>query len=174
MTKQEITRIALVALTVFCLLLAGNALYKKYWVEKNLTLQVGNIAGVVAAQIVESDGKNELDVQTRNVTDLPQICEKLDNISRGVPIRFIDSRSAELTDLYREMQFALQEGIATGNFTQMAGEIKDQAKKAGAEVQVDVDGKRIYLVLSKGGAQLVSVLERQDPGLYLSGAGNES
>ena len=167
MSKKEIIRTAVTALIVLGLLIGGNFLYKKFWLEKNLAEQVSNIPGITAAQIVEQRGQRELDIQTGEVENLPKLCEQLDDMVDGTPIRFTDNRSDELNNLYRQMEFALQEGIVQGNFTKMLEVIQEQSAKAGVKVTLDMDSDRIYLLLTKDGKQLISVLERKEKGLYL-------
>ena len=58
------------------------------------------------------------------------------------------------------MQFALQEGMARGNFTEMAQNVRTQAEKAGVQLELEMDNDAIYVVLNQGDAQLIEVIER--------------
>lgn len=169
MTKQRITLISLVGVLFFGLLLGGQILYKKNWVDAGILNQSLQIPGVVSAKLVEVNGQPELDVVTSQIKDLHQAALKLEKVAGKHPIRFRDQRNEDLEKLLDQMQFALQEGITRGNFTEMAQTIKEQAMKNGAQLDLAMDNEAIYLTLNKGEAQLVEVLERHDQGRFLPG-----
>lgn len=173
MTKQRITLISLVGLLVLVLLLGGQILYKKNWIDANLLHSSQQIAGVQSAKIVEVNGQQELDVVTNNMTNLREATIKLEELAGKLPIRFLDQRDPQLTALFDQMQFALQEGIARGNFTEMEQIIKKQAQEAGVKLGFTMDNDNLYLTLTKGKSQLVEVLERHDQGQFLPGEINK-
>jgi len=167
MTKQRITLISLAGLLVFSLLFGGQMLYKRNWVNANILEQSRQIPGVVSAKVVEVNGQQELDVVIGRITDLRQASAALSQLAGARPIRFLDSRNAKLEQLFNQMQFALQEGISRGNFTEMADRVSEQAEKAGVKLHLAMDSEAIYLVLNEGDAQLVAVLERHGQSRFL-------
>jgi len=65
------------------------------------------------------------------------------------------------------MQFALQEGLADGNFTGMQQKVKILADKAGIKLELEIDNDAIYVNLNQGNAQLLEVIERHGQVKYL-------
>ena len=167
MTKQRITLISLVGLLVFGLLITGHILYKKHWLDAPMLQQSQQISGVLSAKIVEVNGQQELDVITRQISDLPMTSKMLEKLAPKIPIRYFDQRNTELEQILNQMQFALQESIITGNFTEMERSVKSIAEKSGVQLDLDMDSDYLYLVLSKGEAQLVTVLERHNKDKFL-------
>jgi len=77
-----------------------------------------------------------------------------------LPIQYFDQSNDTLNQLFDQMQFALQEGIARGNFTEMAQNVRAQAEKAGVQLELEMDNDAIYVVINQGDAQLIQVIER--------------
>ncbi len=167
MTKQRITLISLVGLLVFGLLIVGQILYKKNWLDASILQQSQQISGVLSAKVVEVNGQKELDVVTRHISDLPKTSEKLERLAGKTPIRYFDQRSFELEQILNQMQFALQESIIKGNFTEMERNVLTIAEKSGVQLDLNMDSDQIYLVLNKGESQLVTVIERHSQDKFL-------
>ncbi len=167
MTKQRITLISLVGLLVFGLLIIGQIIYKKNWLDAPMLQQSQQISGVLSTKIVEVNGQQELDVVTRQMSDLPKTSEMLMKLAPGMPIRYFDQRDFKLEQILNQMQFALQESIIKGNFTEMERNVKSLAEKSGVQLDLDMDSDYLYLVLSKGEAQLVTVFERHNQAKFL-------
>ncbi|WP_206811839.1 hypothetical protein [Paradesulfitobacterium ferrireducens] len=172
MTKQRLTLISVVGLLVFSLLFGGQFLYKKNWVDKSIQEQSRQIPGVISATVVQENGQQVLNVATKQIPDLHQAARDLLNLAGGRPIRLLDTRTPKLEQLLNQMQFALQEGVVRGNFTEMAQSVKDQAEKAGVKFDLTMDSDYIYLELNDQDGQLVTVLERRGQGLFLPSAKN--
>ncbi|HHY27222.1 MAG TPA: hypothetical protein GX523_10870 [Desulfitobacterium dehalogenans] len=173
MTKQRLTIISLVSILIFGLLLSGKLLYENKWLEGSLIKESQQISGVISAEILNRQGASEMLVNTGQVSNLQTICTQLKTISGARPIRLADQRTPELEEIYQQMQFAIQEGIAMGNFTQMRETLTTQAEQAGVIMNLAMDNEAIYLVLTKGENQLVSVIERHGQGLFLPSVGGD-
>ncbi|KLU68000.1 hypothetical protein DEAC_c04090 [Desulfosporosinus acididurans] len=167
MTKQRVLVISLVGIIIFGLLLGGKVLYQKQWVDSSVLAQSQKISGITSVKTVQVNGQAELDVETKYISNLRQVSLSLENIVGKEPIRFIDHRNASLTTLFEQMQFAIQEGITRGNFTEMEQRIQTLAQKAGVQVQLQMDSDAIYIVLDQGNAQLIEVIERNGQGQFL-------
>ncbi len=168
MKKQRITLICLVGFLVFGLLVGGQIIYKKNWLDASVLQRSQEIPGVLAAKIVEVNGQQELDIETGKITDLPETSLLLENLAGKMPIRYLDQRNAELEQILQEMQFPLQESIVQGNFTEMEQNVKRIADKMEVQINLNIDSNNIYLVLNKGEAQLVTVLERKGQAKFLT------
>jgi len=173
MTKQRITLVSLAALVVFGLLLGGQLIYTRTWVDSNLLRHSREIAGVTAAKVTEVNGQKELDVTVDQVADLRAASQELMKLAGKMPIRLLDRRSAELTKLLGQMEFSLQEGLVRGNFVEMEKTVAELAAQQGVEANLAMDSEAVYLTLSKGSAQLVEVLERHGQGSFLASEGGE-
>ena len=170
MMKQRVAIISLSSLLVFGILLGGQILYQRNWQDAGLMQQSEKIPGVVSVRTVNlNSGQQELDVVTKNVANLRQTALQLEQVAGNRPIRLLDQRSPQLENLLDQMEFALQEGIARGNFTAMAATAQGEAAKAGAKLDLAMDSDNIYLTLDQGNAQLVEVLERHGQGHFLPG-----
>ena len=172
MTKQRIALISLISIIIFGLLLSGQLVYKKKWVNGTLTQESQQIQGVQSAEIITQDGQSELLVQTKQISNLQSVSQQLQRLSGKHPIRFVDQRTPELENIFQKMQFSLQEGIARGNFTQMEQTLIELADKTGVKMSLAMDSEAIYLTLSKEEGQLVAVIERHGQGIFLPSEGS--
>jgi hypothetical protein len=160
MTKQRILLISIVGLLIFGLLLGSKIVYQKTWLDVSILSKSQQIPGIVSAKTVRKDGQNELDVVTNHLTNLRQASLALEKLAGELPIRYLDRNNDKLNKLFDQMQFAIQEGIVRGNFTEMAQNVKAQAEKAGVQLELEMDDEAIYVVMNQGDAQLIQVLER--------------
>lgn len=167
MEKQRILLISLVGFLIFGLLLGGKVIYQKKWLDVSLMSQSQQIPGVVSAKVVNNNGLKEMDVVTNKITNFRQASLALQKLSDNVPIRFLDRNNNALKNVFGQMQFALQEGIADGDFTGMQQKVKILADKAGIKLELEIDNDAIYVNLNQGNAQLLEVIERHEQVKYL-------
>ncbi len=168
MTRQRLTRISVIGILVFSLLLAGRLLYEEQWIGNLLTKETQAIPGVNSVEIMKDQGTQEMLVTTQNVTDLQDLSEELLKISGTTPIRFLDQRNEVLEEVYQKMQFTVYEGIELGNYREMEITLGEQAEAAGVGLNLSMDDRCIYLILTQGDNQLLSVIERQGQSMFLS------
>lgn len=167
MGKQRIMLICLTGLLIFCLLLGGKIIYEKNWQEGPMLRESQQIQGVVSATIEKVKGEKELNVVTDQVVSLRQTCRALQKLESDIPIRFLDQSTDELEKVLGEMQFALQEGLALGEFTLMEQKIQAQAEEAGVQCTLEIDNEAVYVALNQGEAQLLEVIERHEQVKFL-------
>lgn len=168
MGKQRILLISLIGVLMFGLLFGCKIIYQKNWQDGSLLRQSQQIPGVVSAEIVDVNGQKELDVVTEQVVNFRQTCLALQKLTGDMPIRFLDQSNDELNRIFAQMQFALQEGIALGDFTGMEEKVRAQAEAAGVQYELEMDNEAIYVLLNQGDAQLLEVVERREQVKYLS------
>lgn len=168
MTNRRILLISLVGFLIFGLLLGGKFIYQKQWVDVTILSQSQDIPGVVSAKVESHNGLKEMVVHTNQLTNLRQASQSLKKVAENVPIRFVDSRNQTLERVLGQMQFAVQEGIVSGNFTVMAQNLRTQAENEGVNLELEMDSDAIYLILNQGPAQLLEVIERNGQGEFLS------
>ena len=167
MEKQRILLIILVGFLIFGLLLGGKVVYQRQWLDVSLMRQSQQIPGVVSAKVVNNKGLKEVDVVTNKMTNLRQTSIDLQKLADNTPIRYFDQNNQALKEVSGQIQFALQEGLATGNFTVMEQKVRLQAEKAGVQLELEIDNVAIYVILNQGNAQLVEVIERHGQAKYL-------
>lgn len=167
MTKQRILLISLISILIFGVLLGGKFIYQTKWVDVTILSQSQQIPGVISAKVVTNHGLKEMVVVTDHLTNLRQASQTLMKLADDVPIRFIDRKNETLEKLFKQIQFALQEGIARGNFTEMAQNVRIQAEEVGVQLELEMDNNAIYLIMSKGDAQLIEVIERNGQERFL-------
>jgi len=160
MTKRRILLISLVGLLIFALLLGSKVVYQRKWIDVTILSQSQQISGVVSAKTVLNNGQNEMDVVTNHMANLRQASLALEKLAGELPIRYLDRNNDTLNALFEQMQFAFQEGIARGNFTEMAQNVRTQAEKTGVQLELEMDNDAIYVILNQGDAQLIEVIER--------------
>lgn len=160
MTKQRILLISIVGFLIFGSLLGGKLIYEKKWVNVTILSQSQQIPGVISAKVVTNQGLKEMVVATEKLTNLRQASNTLVKLADGIPIRYVDRKNEALEKLFGQIQFALQEGIARGNYTEMAQNVKVLAENAGVTYELEMDNEAIYLLLNQGDAQLIEVIER--------------
>ncbi|MDA8221720.1 hypothetical protein [Desulfosporosinus sp.] len=168
MTNRRILIISLAGFLIFGLLLGGKVVYQKKWVDVSILSQSQQIPGVVSAKVEDNNSLKEMVVVTDQLTNLRQASKTLIKVANNVPIRFVDHRNDSLEKLFGQIQFALQEGIARGNFSEMAQNVRIQAEKEGVELELEMDSDAIYVILNQGQAQLIEVIERSGQGQFLS------
>jgi len=167
MTNRRILLISFVGLLIFGVLLGGKVVYQKKWVDVSILNQSQQIPGVVSAKVVNNNSLKEMVVETNQLTDLRQTSQTLIEVADSVPIRFIDRRNSALEKLFGQIQFAIQEGIARGNFMEMEQNVRSQAEKEGVEIELEMDSDAIYVILNQEQAQLIEVIERKGQGKFL-------
>jgi len=167
MTNSRILLISLVGFLIFGALLGGKVIYQKKWVDVSILSLSQQIPGVVSAKVVNNNSLKEMVVVTDQLTNLRQASQKLKELANNVPIRYIDQRNDSLERLFGQIQFALQEGIVRGNFTEMAQNVKAQAEKEGVQLELEMDNDAIYVTLNQRQAQLIEVIERNGQGKFL-------
>ncbi|HBV87981.1 hypothetical protein [Desulfosporosinus sp.] len=167
MTNRRILLISLVGFLIFGGLIGGKVVYQKTWVDVSILSKSQQIPGVVSAKVVNNNSLQEMIVVTDNLTNLRQASQTLKELSDNAPIRFQDRRNGSLEKLFGQIQFALQEGIVLGNFTEMAQNVRLQAEKEGVQLELEMDNDAIYVILNQGQAQLIEVIERNGQNKFL-------
>lgn len=159
-------RVVFYALLVFFLLSGGNYLYKTYYLGLSLTRDLVKIPGVEKATLDQT--KEGLTV----VVDLGEVSclqETYQEVASAVQARFPsakislkDKRNPELVKLCREIQFAVEEAIACGNFRMLPALLTEKAEAAHLKnYGMTIDSENIYLQLHDQKGYLYAVFPRQ-------------
>ncbi|BAS27660.1 hypothetical protein [Limnochorda pilosa] len=160
-----------VVLVVFGLALAaafgGQYLYVHRQVEAPLASEIASLDGVEDVALeAAADGAYQVKVRLAPGVRLPDLYEAIrERVELRLGVRTVveleDRRTAELVSALDSMQFALQEGAATGRLEAMRQRVEELAAASGVEARLFVDASRIYVTLEKGDGYLYEVIGRR-------------
>ncbi|MGE5593845.1 MAG: hypothetical protein ACM3X3_09230 [Betaproteobacteria bacterium] len=167
----DIRKVIVAFLVTFAVLTGGRIAAYHVQVERPMEAFLQRRADVAAWQLLPGGGSAsglEVRVKLREVRDLQaaylQIRDGIARATGRTPCLIIeDTRTAQLSDTYRRMRFAVEEAIARGTFRDMAEAVDALAAEARLDRwNVDVDSRNVYLQLHEGGHYLYEVIPRQD------------
>ncbi|MDU4960227.1 MAG: hypothetical protein E6X17_06150 [Sporomusaceae bacterium] len=164
--KPWLTGIAALVATML-LLFAGQAIWYTFAVAKPLDTAFAELDGVQAVVRLEKDPV-VLQVTLARAANIQATYTGLEEQAKEIlgkapfELRIEDNRTPELTRLYQELQFPIQEAIATGRFGDLPGRIRQSCDAAAVTGAVYVDARYVYLQLAKEGAELYSVIPRMN------------
>jgi len=159
-----------VVVVVFIVVL-GLAMSLQYFIHKKAVIEpiyqaFANIDGVESVELQEQDGRIILMLALTEVEQLhtlaAEIGETAARFSQPIRILFKDRPNETLKAAYDQMHFALEQGIATGYFVEMAERIAELAGKYQVDYALRIDGNYVYLQLHDGGNYLYKVVSRQE------------
>lgn len=147
--------------------LIGQRFFYQARVADPLRAQIAEVSGVAGVTYQTSGGKRFVNLQLTDNADLRTVYTAADKLSRqslgaaygGILVQ--DNRNSTLTDSFYRMHFYVQQGIATGLFTDMAVGIDRIAEQEGlSSHKVFVDQDNVYVQLAQGGSHLYEVIAR--------------
>ncbi|MBX6351027.1 MAG: hypothetical protein IRZ11_05905 [Clostridia bacterium] len=163
--------VLVVAAAVLAVLLGGESLYTTARIDRPLRAAVMQVPGVTAVAVDASRPTVEVQVSLGRVPNLMETYQDIARAaertlgSRPFAIELRDRRTPALTAAYYDLDAALEEGIATGRFTEMDARVAETAQELGlAGAKVYVDAERVYLSLEAGDGYLYAVLPRAPGG----------
>ncbi|HHV78203.1 MAG TPA: hypothetical protein GXX40_01075 [Firmicutes bacterium] len=71
-----------------------------------------------------------------------------------------DTRDEQLSQAFNELSIYLQEGIATGKFSEMATAVQSATSASGIQSKLTVDSQNVYVMLVRGDRYLYEVIPR--------------
>ncbi|HHW13540.1 MAG TPA: hypothetical protein GXX28_01230 [Firmicutes bacterium] len=141
---------------------------RRYQVEQPLLRAAARVEGVRRAEVSFVGGRPELVVTMGSTSDFRESYQQLEGLMRRafgegagrVVVR--DSRTPRLARALYEVNFAVQEGLATGRFTEMRGAVESAAERLKLPPPyLWVEDNRVYLGLRDGRAVLYAVVEHK-------------
>lgn len=160
--------IVLVAFVIVLMLgFAGQKILYRQQVQKPLEKRFAAIEGVESVQLKGSTARQELVVTMGKVTELEKTYQQVMDEARNIlgeefdSIQLVDRRSPRLNEALHASHFAIEEGIATGYFTEMADEVAMVMESIGIDdYRLAVDETNVYLQMVDGENYLFSVFPR--------------
>lgn len=125
---------------------------------------------VTAVRVQEVGNEFRVRLQLGDVSNLRETYRTLEEGARSIlgarPFRLeiADDRDARLVDDYYKLHYVIQEGLATGRFTEMARAVSAAAAGLGLdEARVLVDADRLYVQMRRGSRHLYEIIPRARP-----------
>lgn len=164
-------RLHIVILTFLSVLVAGVAgrevLYRQQ-VQKPLDDRFAEIAGVESIELTGRGTQRELIVTLKKEVELDQTYQQIVQSAQSVlgddfvAIQLVDKRNTRLNDALHASHFAIEEGIATGRFTEMAERVTRILRGHGIDdFRLAVDETNVYLQMVDKENYLFRVFPRQ-------------
>lgn len=151
------------------LLFGGYKLVQQQTVVAPLDVALHAIAGVQSYTWTDASDGRHLTLMLSPDASLGQTYTAVVKTVRAlapndtVVVDVKDDRSPALQALYDQVNLAVQEGMQTGHYLDMADHVTALATKANAKATVTVDGGHVYVSLEQGGHRLLSVVQRPQP-----------
>ncbi len=166
--ELRIWAVAIVLAVALGALFGGYYLYEQNTVKAPLEQALAEAPGVKAFTLTRDGAVTRLDVELAWVDSLADTYAALDAtagrlLGQGYALRLIDRRDPFLERVYHQAHFALQEGIYTGRFTDMARSVDEiMAQNGVEEYRLTVTERHVFLQIKKGRAYLYEVIPRTE------------
>ncbi len=171
------TIVAFVLVVGLIAFFGGQLVIKHFYLEKPFKEEVLSIEGVSNVRIENVGDMQKVYLTVDSAVELKEAYIKVNEFAQEMlqgqfVVEIENSASSEkMKKLYDEMHFAIYEGIARGQFTQMAAQVKEIAAEDQVEnLDIKVDNSNVYLTMVKDGEIYSKVIARKTEQLaYLTG-----
>lgn len=166
--KNRLTIVLAAIIITLVILGCGQLIWQHLAINKPLENELKRIDGITSFYINGSkiNDKKILNVTFQNVNNLQKTYHAINKAASNIlgehqfNIVVHDNRDTELEAIYYEIHLFIQEGIATGKFSEMAEHIKQTAMIYGVSSKVYVDNENVYLSLQKSDKGMYIVIPR--------------
>ncbi|MDI3270346.1 MAG: hypothetical protein QJR00_06545 [Bacillota bacterium] len=158
------------ALLTFALLWGGFAAYRTWAISKPLEKTLAQVAGVRQAKVTWQGHDALLTLTLEEGASLGSVYDAAEKAARRrlhgpFQVSFEDDPSPDLERLYLELNPILQEGLATGRFTEMAARVEERGQESlGVMAKVYVTGDAVWVLLQNKDHRLIRSLTRDKGG----------
>ena len=137
------------------LLFLGNWLYQEWQVNKPIVQKISAVPGVTQVEIEANQGQPILQIMLKPDAELalvwPEVRKVLTEVPGGVQgftvqILGLDQPNAKIEEANAQLQFALYESLATGNYTQIPTALLEVQQQFGVKGKAYL--KEGYLLVS--------------------------
>jgi hypothetical protein len=165
--QWRIPTIVAAMLITLAVLLGGQILYEKHFVNDDLDRQVATVAAVSDLRVAKDEKPPAVYLRINNAQDLQIDYQGLTDVVRKqlgpqYKVVLLDNRTPELQSLYEQGSFAIQEAIATGDYQAMQKSVARLAATNKVQSKISVDSYNVYLELrdEQGSGYLYEVIPR--------------
>lgn len=159
-----------VVLVTLAVTLAGlfgaGRLVRSQTIDQPLMTALSGLEGLASYQVVQVGAVPEIEVRLAPGSNLREVYTEVDRQVRQIlkdspyKLTVAGTPSAELQQLAERLNLYVHEAVATGAFSAMADRIAAEAAAFGAETDLSVDDRRVYLTVRQGDACVYRVVER--------------
>lgn len=149
-------------------------IYQKYSLQNPVNLLLSSNESVESYQMVQENNQVKITLDIKDDANLMQAYNEIQKQlapkmgRRSFSLLLQDNRDDSLQKVWYNSQYAVYQAIAQGSYQNMAEKINREAGAAGAEVQVYIDEKNIYIRLKKDGRTLDEVISRNSGPCYVN------
>ena len=179
MSRKSLKAIVVILVSAaagFGLFFCINLLLVNRTVTKPLESSLRQVPGVLSVKASEGTGRLKIDVTLGQVPDFHRayssLVRRISEITgkREYELSILDHRDDRLETAYYQMHYDIEEAIATGGFSRMAGALEQRSRDLGLSAsKVFVDQKGVYLQLESGSSYLYAVFPRTPGGTPAEG-----
>lgn len=164
--KLDIRIIVAVVAVSFLIVTMGQFLYQKFYINTPLTEELRQVQGVNDVKIEEINGKKNIAISLGRIDNLQnsylmmgEIVKKKEGNTGKLVI--LDNPSSYMEDVYREMNFSIQDAIVNGSFADMYDDLEKVAKEKNLrDWTIYIDQDNIYLQIQDQDNYLYRVIPR--------------
>ncbi|MFW6016796.1 MAG: hypothetical protein ACOCRK_10195 [bacterium] len=160
--------VIVIIIIVMLLFLGGRYLFKHYRIDQPLENELMELQEVEKVELISNENKTDIKVKLNRNTDLYNIYLKIEELSQNHledkfnKIILEDNSNSNLEKIYYETHYAVFEGLATFEFTDMKSNIeKIMENKNIDDYEIRVDNERIYLKFVDGDNYMFKTISRQ-------------
>ena len=160
----------LVFMATLLLLYGAQFLWQKYSITIPLNKELMSVKGVQSVAVEKPSKINEsvnINISFNNISNFQktyaEINEKAVQALKGkaYKININDSQNEELEKLYSDINIYVEKALIDGSFPSLVEKSNEMAKSIGAESNIFIDDKYIYLHMTKGEKSLYKLVSRQ-------------
>lgn len=164
--KGLISAFVATGLTI-ALLFAGQYAWHKTQIEQPLTLGLKQVGAVKDWDIQYDADKTRVGVTLNGKADLQETYLALTGVldktigAGKYDLEIKSNSSRKLMNFYQKIQPVLYEGLSTGHFTWLVGEVEKEANQEGLEAKVQLDNSLLYLQIVEQDQAMYKLLSRE-------------
>lgn len=152
--RVPVRRVAVLALALALTL--GALFGAQHWLfltqtKAPLQTEIRRLHGVTAVTLNLTASSPSVTVRLGNVSNLQStyqtISQKIHSLAPGATLKVQGTSDAALANAAQVLSFAIEQGIATGQFVQMRKDVLSEAAKLHITAKVYVDSKYVYVAL---------------------------
>lgn len=174
-SKLNVKLIVGVVIASLLLVVVGQFAYYKLYLNAPLAEELKKVPGISKVKIEDNNGQSTVEITLKKIDNLQNSYVEINKIvtekaGKNMQINIQDKTNNFLENVYRQMNFSIQEAIVQGNFADMyirLGEIAKENKIKDWNLYIDKDN--IYLQIMDKDDYLYRVVPRGSEKINVEG-----
>lgn len=171
MMKKGEFRIAIAILTVIltvAFLFGGYSVYKVYAIEKPVKTKLSSLQPVSEVSMARENKTYEIRIKLESVENLQSAYNNIEKVlnqrlaENTYDLQIIDNSNEKITDLFSELQPAVQQAAAQSEFVWLDEQLKEKCSQMQLESKLWVDEDKIFVQIHDEDHYLYEVIKRTD------------